>query len=182
MSDKQPELWQAEVHWFHVLKELVKNKTVAGMDGSTVKVYLAIKAFANHYEGQAFPSHDTIMEYAGVTEPTLKKCLRELKAHGILEWQKNGRKNVYELREKIEIKAAESGELAAYASFKYVPMAMGQALEELKKVILKDPMLNNGQTIHIERLNLTLINNLPESKATINVNNGPVDKESTGER
>lgn len=181
MSD-QPELWEAEIHWFHVMKELVKTKVMADMDGSTLKVYMAIKAFANHYEGQAFPSYETLMEYAGVTEPTLKKALRELEGLSLLERRKSGRKNVYELRERVQIKEAASGELAAYASFKYVPMAMGKALDELKKVILKDPMLNNGQTIHIERLNLTLINNFPDSKANVNVNNGPVDKISTGEK
>lgn len=164
--DNQPQLWEAETHWFHVLTELVRNKTIAKMDGTTLKVYVVIKAHANYYDGQAFPGLDTIAEFAGVSHNTLEKCLKELVATGLLEKKKVGRKNVYELREIIDVKSPQS-EVVAHASFAYVPMVMGKTLETLKSVILKDPNLNSKDGIHIERLNIFLNVNESGSNATI---------------
>lgn len=182
-ADQQPELWEAEVHWFHVLTELVKNMTIAKMDGSALKAYIVIKSFANYHDGQSFPSMETIEKFSGLSPNTLAKALKELVEIGLLAKKKSGRKNVYELREIIDIHQPGKSDVVAHASFAYVPMVMGKTLETLKGVILKDTNLNSAGGIHIDRLNIFLNVNEAGSNPVINqadhIDQRPVDKEST---
>jgi hypothetical protein len=168
-SSPQPELWEAETHWFHVLTELVQNMTIANMDGTTLKVYVVIKAHANYHDGQSFPGMDLIMKFAGVSQNTLDKCLKELVSIGLVVKSKRGRSNKYELREIVDIRHPETSETVAHASFKYVPRVMGEALQTLKNVILKDPNINSSGGIHIEKLNIFLTINEAGSNTKMSV-------------
>jgi len=180
MSDQQ-ELFKADLSWFHVMREMIRSGKLAEMDGSTVKVYLTIKAFTSFEDGRAFPAMDVIVKYSGLSLAQVRRCLRKLEDDGYVVTIKRGRKNTFELREQLAIRDVGSEELAAMASFKYVPMALQKATNEIKEILIKDPNLwadHKEGVIHIDRINIQIIQQIGDNNTQIN-NPAPRDDLST---
>ena len=58
-------------------------------------VYVAIKSFMNKDSLECFPSLETIVEVSGVSKPTVRKAIDNLKATGYITVRKQGRSNIY---------------------------------------------------------------------------------------
>lgn len=157
----QTELFKTDVSWFHIFKELIRNKTWARLSGSATKLYPVIKAHINHESGSAFPSIDTLQEYSGLARASVVKALKELEAEGLLVKTSGGRttSNNYSVIEKFNVKDGE-GRPAASVSFDYLPAYVTDAVAELKNFMAQGLTLPDGTTyikdIKIENLTLNI--------------------------
>jgi len=161
-KQEQQELFQADVSWFHMFKELIKTKTWANMSLAAKALYPTIKAFTNWKDGRSFPSIDTLEEYSGISRMSVIKALGELESLGYIQSSKTaGKKTIYKLIEQFEIQGVD-GRPVASASFDYLPGIIQDATVELKNYIAKG-MTSDGtlQHIHIDKFvieHLTIIN------------------------
>ena len=160
-QNDQQELFQTEVSWFHMFKEMIRSKTWAKMSPVSKSLYPTIKSFSNWQTGSTFPSIDTLEEYSGLSRPSVMKGLKELEDLGYIRSKKTpGRPTLYTLIEKFDIKDGE-GIPVASASFDYLPSLLGDAMVELKNYVAKG-MTGDGQLqlIHVDRFvieNLTVV-------------------------
>ena len=166
----QTELFKTDVSWFHIFKELIRNKTWARLSGSATKLYPVIKAYINHQSGSAFPSIDTLQEYSGLSRASVIKALKELEVEGLLVKNSSGRNSNYSMIEKFDIKDGE-GRPAASVSFDYMPAYVTDAVAELKNFMAQGLTLPDGKTNFIKIENLTLnIANAHGGGSAFNIN------------
>lgn len=158
-KDAQGELFKAETTWFHVFKDMIDNGDMAKIDGSAIKCYLVIKSHTNFSTGRAFPAIETIMEAAGLSESQVIRCIKQLEEFGYISKRKEGRKNIYTLREKVHV-TDEQGRPAAVATWDYIPGSVRDAVADLKNVVMTGD-LAGAKIVHIERM-----------QVNVNVNHG----------
>ena len=153
---EQSELFKTDIGWFHIFKELIRNKTWARLSSNSKSLYPVIKAYANHKSGEAFPSIDTLQEFSGLARASVVKALKELEAEGLLAKSgAAGRHNNYSLIEKFEVTDSE-GRPAASVTFDYMPALVGDAVAELRNFMAKGMTMPDGKTQFIKIENLTL--------------------------
>ena len=152
-TPKQAELFQAQTTWFHVFVSMVESGGVAKMGPHAVTVYLVVKSYTNWKTGRAFPSIDLIVEKSGISRAQVMRSLATLTEHGYLNRVKEGRKNVYTLREKVEI-TDDTGRPAAVATLDYLPSTVEAARAELKRFMLTGE--SDGKIIFVENLNIQI--------------------------
>lgn len=158
MKNQQPELFKAETTWFHVFKDMIDSGDMAKLEGSAVKVYLVVKSYTNFSTGRAFPAIETIAEKAGLSEAQVKRCLAALEELGYISKAKEGRRNIYTLREKVQI-TDEQGRPAAVATWDYLPSSVSHAMADLKNVLMTGD-LAGAKFVHIENLHVQMqVNN-----------------------
>lgn len=163
---KQVEMFQAGTSWFHIFKSMIDSGDMAKLSGSAVKVYLTIKAHTNFSTGRAFPSLETIMEKARLSLSQVQRELKSLEEFGYITKSKLGRKNVYVLREKVEI-TDDAGRPAAVATWDYLPGSVKEAVADLKNVLVTGD-LAGAKVVHIERLQVN-INHLHDNAVNMNI-------------
>jgi DNA-binding Lrp family transcriptional regulator len=154
---QQGELFQAETTWFHVFKDMIDSGDMAKLQGSSMKVYLVIKAHTNFSTGRAFPAIETISDKSGLSDPQVKRCLKELQDYGYITKEKRGRNNIYTLREKVNINDIKGRPVAA-ATWDYIPHGVRESVADLKNVLLTGD-LSGAKIVHIENLNIQINNN-----------------------
>jgi hypothetical protein len=153
---EQSELFKTDVGWFHIFKELIRNKTWARLSSNSKSLYPVIKAYANHKSGEAFPSIDTLQEFSGLARASVVKALKELEVEGLLvKSGAAGRHNNYSLIEKFEVTDSE-GRPAASVTFDYMPALVGDAVAELRNFMAQGMTMPDGKTQFIKIENLTL--------------------------
>lgn len=155
---KQTELFNADVSWFHIFKELIRSKVWADLTPLTAKLYCVVKAFVNWEDGSAFPSIDKLQEYSGLARASVIKGLKELEAKGLLKKEaRKGHGSNYQLVELFEVRN-EEGRPEASVSFDYMPNYVSDAVAELKNFVAKG-LTNDGnnQFIRIENLTINII-------------------------
>lgn len=179
MSEQQ-ELFEADTSWFHVFKEMVKTKELAGLNDATVKVYLVIKSFTNWNDGRAFPSIETIVDYSGKSRETVFRCLKELEEKGHIVKQKIGRRNSYTLREKVIVSDTETGLPAAIATWDYAPTTAKKAILELKNMLITGDF-NGAKIVSIQRLYLQQGDHNTQNNTQFQVDIGKLSKEEKTE-
>jgi hypothetical protein len=168
---EQSELFKTDVGWFHIFKELIRNKTWAKLSSNSKSLYPVIKAYANHKSGEAFPSIDTLQEFSGLARASVVKALKELEAEGLLAKSgAAGRHNNYSLIEKFEVTDSD-GRPAASVSFDYMPALVGDAVAELKNFMAKGMTMPDGGTqfIKIENLTLNITQNIVDKQINASV-------------
>lgn len=175
MSEQQ-DLFEADVSWFHVFKEMIKSKEVANMQASSVVVYLVIKAFTSWQDGRAFPSIETLGEYSGLSKSQVLRALDELTEKGHVLKSKLGKKNVYRLREKLVVTDSETGVPAAVATWDYAPLTASKAVLELKNMLVTGDF-NGAKIVSIERLYLMQGDHNTQNNSTFNADFGKLSKE-----
>lgn len=157
-STHQQELFKAETTWFHVFKDMIDAGDLARLDGSAVKCYLVIKSYTNFTTGRAFPALETISGKAGLSESQVKRAIKQLEEFGYINKKKEGRKNIYTLREKVQV-VDEHGRPAAVATWDYLPSGVRGAVADLKNVMMSGD-LAGARVVHIERMQVNLqVNN-----------------------
>lgn len=174
--DSQQELFQAETHWFHVFKTMIDNGDLAKMDGSTVKVYLVVKAHTNFSTGRSFPALETIAEKSGLSVSQVKRCLNQLEDHAYITKEKMGRNNSYTLREKVDI-FDEGGKQMAVATWDYLPSSVSSAVADLRKVLVTGD-LAGAKIVNIEKLQVNIIQEANHSNFITSQNVNGVDIET----
>lgn len=150
---KQGQLYEGETVWFHVFKAMYDSGDVAKMGSHALNVYLAIKSHVNFESGKSWPSIDTIATKAGISDRQVMRELKTLEEFGYLTLAKEGRKNVYTLREKVAL-IDETGQPSAVATWDYLPATVKVAQAELKNYMQTG--VNDGRIIHIETLTLNI--------------------------
>ena len=171
---EQSELFKTDIGWFHIFKELIRNKTWARLSSNSKSLYPVIKAYANHNSGEAFPSIDTLQEFSGIARASVMKALKELESEGLLAKSgAAGRHNNYSLIEKFEVTDSE-GRPAASVSFDYMPALVSDAVAELKNFMATGMTTPDGklQFVKIENLTLNITHN--------NIENQNIDKQLNG--
>ncbi|MFA1684546.1 helix-turn-helix domain-containing protein [Achromobacter dolens] len=163
---KWSESLAAETQWFHIFKAMIDSGELARLEGSAIKVYLVVKAYANFSTGFSFPALETVAEKAGLSLSQVQRCLKNLQNNGYIRKEKKGRNNVYTLREKVQIKG-EGRRPAAVATWDYLPGSVTQAVADLKRVLITGD-LAGAQVVHIERLQVN-VTHLHDNAANFNV-------------
>ncbi len=167
---QQGELFQAETTWFHVFKTMIRSGDAAAMGPHALALYVVIKSYTNYSTGHAFPRLDLLAEKAGMSLSMVKKCIGRLEEFGYINKKKKGRRNVYSLREKIDIKD-EAGRPTAVATWDYLPSTVEAARAEIRDFLLKGREGEPLQYIHIERLT---IENLQTGSHNTQINIGDI--------
>lgn len=155
--DRQTESFQAETTWFHVFRAMIESGDAAKMGPHSLALYIIIKSYTNFSTGHAFPRLELLAEKSGMSLAMVKRCIRKLEEFGYVIKEKQGRRNLYRLREKIDIKD-EFGRPAAVATWDYLPSTIQAAQAELKDFLLKGRDGETLQYVYIERLNLKIEN------------------------
>jgi DNA-binding transcriptional regulator YhcF (GntR family) len=130
------ELWdelKVENLWIHIVRGLIKDKVIAKIGAPAFCVYIAIKAHTDLNTGSAWPSVALLGEQVGISKDTVLRSLKTLVSAGLLTIEKQGRKNKYEVIEKINI-VAQSGELWGDGQKTYVATGFGSFVDDLKKL------------------------------------------------
>lgn len=165
-APRQSELFEAQTQWFHIFKAMIDSGDLARLPGSSVKVYMVIKAHTNFSTGQAFPGIETIAQKSGISVAQVKRELKTLEEFGYITKAKHGRNNVYTLREKVEI-TDETGRPAAVATWDYLPSSVQHAVADLKNVLVSGD-LAGAKIVHIERLQVN-VTHLHDQAVNFNV-------------
>jgi DNA-binding transcriptional ArsR family regulator len=153
---KQGDLFSAETVWFHIFSSMVNSGDAGKMGGNAFLVYCIIKGHTNFKTGRAFPSIDAIMEKAHLSKSQVLRELDTLEEAGYITRTKEGRKNVYTLRERIGI-TDDKGRPVADATWDYVPDGVKNAVAELKHVLMTGDFAG-AKIISIENLTVNVFN------------------------
>lgn len=163
---EQFELFQATTSWFHVFRSMIDGGDVAKMGPGAFTVYAVIKAHTNFSTGRAFPGIELIAEKSGISTRQVIRELAVLEEHGYVTKVKQGRQNIYTLREKVDIKD-DHGRPVAAASWDYLPAGVGNAVADLKRVMMTGDFAG-AKIVTIEKLTVN-INNFHDHSSQINM-------------
>ena len=162
MSDKNiakqdpVDLFNAQTTWFHLFRSMFESGDVANMGPTAFTVYACIKAHASFKTGEAFPGLEALARLTGLSERQIRRALRDLETMGYLSTERDGRRNRYTIREKINF-ADQHGRPAGTASWDYAPLAVEATRAELKNFLCTGETATAG-TIHIERVVIEQLN------------------------
>ena len=166
----------ADTSFFSVFRELIDNGTVSELGVYAWTTYTVIKSYTNYNSGEAFPSIGTIASKSGISEVEIKRSLKKLEEKGLLKKRKEGRSNIYTLTEIVTLND-DDNQAVAKATFNYVPSQIKDTLAELRDVLLSGD-LKGTKSIHIEHLQVNIVNNTANDNATINNILSPQDTEA----
>ena len=135
----QPELdgWTEKeigATWFHVVRDLIKEGTIAKIGATAWAVYCVIKAHSDMKTGAAWPGVKHIAELMGVSEDTVNRALKVLVEHKLVTIEKRGRQNRYMITEKFPIyeKRENGKEVVGWADANYSPIDFKNNISDLK--------------------------------------------------
>ena len=77
---------------------------------------VVIKSYTNFSTGHAFPRLELLVEKSGMSLAQVKRSIKKLVEFGYITKERQGRRNVYRLREKVGI-TDEQGRPAAVATW-----------------------------------------------------------------
>jgi DNA-binding transcriptional ArsR family regulator len=163
---EQFELFKAETTWFHVFRSMIEGGDVAKMGPGAFTVYAVVKAHTNFSTGRAFPGIELIAEKSGISTRQVMRELAVLEEHGYLTKVKQGRQNIYTLREKVGIQD-DHGRPVAAASWDYLPAGVANAVADLKHVMMTGDFAG-AKIVNIEKLTVN-INNFHDNSTQINM-------------
>lgn len=153
-----PTRLQADTTWFHVFRSFVFSGDCARLGPYATVILLVVKAHTNFDTGSAFPSIDVIVEKSGISRRQVIKSIQELADAGYLARTKEGRKNTYRIREKVQLFDG-ARRPAAVATWDYLPGAVKETCAQLKNFLLSGKLPEGDcapNVIYIEQLSLNL--------------------------
>ena len=136
---------------------MIESGDAAQIGPHGLALYVVIKSYTNFSTGHAFPRLELLVEKSGMSLAQVKRSIKKLVEFGYITKERQGRRNVYRLREKIGI-SDEHGRPAAVATWDYLPSTVEAARAELRNFLMKGREGEPLQYVHIERLNLTIEN------------------------
>lgn len=145
----QPDLFEIDTGWFHVMREMFHGGDVARMGSSAFALYCALKCRANHQSGNARVSLAALAEYLGVTTRTVQTLLKRLENLNYVTTEfRLGRKSVYQIRERFRI--CRDGQVVTSTSMPYVPGRIKELTDALRR--LAQNGLERHPHMHIDNL------------------------------
>jgi DNA-binding Lrp family transcriptional regulator len=155
--------------WVHLFRYIIETGALAEMTGGAWKVYSVIKLLSGFQDGKTTASHEEIGKYAGLSIAQVKRAIKELKDLGYLYSERYGRKNSYQVIEKIPT-AHKSGSPDALAEIPYRRLQVQSLVSKIRSEFLKkltgsegirdvNIIINNGI---IENLNIGGVESEPE--------------------
>lgn len=151
----QQELFSSDTTWFHIFRNMIDSGDAAEMGGTTFLVYAVIKSHANFSHGLAFPALETIARKAGISTDQVTRCIKRLENLNYITKKKDGRRNIYTLKEKVHM-LNDKGHPSAIATWEYLPATIADATREIKNYL--DTGQHTGTIINVERLYLQINN------------------------
>jgi DNA-binding transcriptional ArsR family regulator len=148
--------FDGNTQWVHIFKAMFESGDVAEMTPEAFAVYTCIKIFVSWKEGVSTPPVEVIAKQTGLSERHILRCLKKLEGMGYLTRRKEGRRNIYTLREKVRFMDKE-GRPAAVATFDYLPSLVKQARAELNNFKLTGDD-SKATVVVIEKLVIENIN------------------------
>jgi DNA-binding transcriptional regulator YhcF (GntR family) len=133
---EQGQLWdelRVEHMWIHLVRGLVKDGEIARVGPVAFCVYVAIKAHTDLNTGNAWPSIALLAQQVGVSSDTVERALKKLIEAGLLRVKKQGRSNMYEVIEKIQM-VTQDGAAWGSGQRKYVASQYKTFVDELKRL------------------------------------------------
>jgi len=155
-DDRQQELFQYDLTFIKFLRDSVRQGELAKLTPVGVSVMLCLRAYAPIAGTFSFPSIPTIMKACGIGKRATLNALKILEREKYITRRKSGRKNVYDLLEKIHLHSTDpdtrDNQLAllpygAVETHKHFP-ALAQTA--------KTGTVPKGSPIVIHNLNLTI--------------------------
>lgn len=143
----------ANTYWVHLFRSMILSGEIAKIGVHAFAVYAYIKANVDFHSGDSFPLTETISDKTGISRDMVRKQLVVLEAQGYITKTKVGRNNIYRLREQIPIQS--DGETIAKASWDYIPAGVGDAVADIKNLLLTGD-LAGAKIVHIDHLTLNL--------------------------
>jgi len=120
----------------HVFRYMVENGSIAKMSGSALKVYVVVKILSGFENGKTTASLDDIASQAGLSKSQVQRAVKELKDLGYLFSERFGRKNTYQIIEKIP-SVHKSGSPDAIAEIPYRRMGMHDLVQQIRSEVVK---------------------------------------------
>lgn len=146
---------QADIKWFHMFKAMIHNGNAAQLGPHAAFLYVVIKSYTNFSTGDAFPRIELLAEKSGMSIIQVKRGINTLEKFGYIVKEKQGRRNNYRVREKVDIKD-NSGRPVAVATWDYLPSTVEAVRTELRNFLMQGHNGEPIQAIHIDHLNLTI--------------------------
>lgn len=148
---------RVDLSWMHLFKELIRSGDWGRMRPHTAKLYVVLKAYVNWQTGEAFPKIETLMEMAQISRHSVILGLRELEGMGLVRKLHGEReRGRYVLVEKFGIRDT-SDQPVAQATFDYLPANITAAAQAVKNFAVRGTMDGTPVNIHIDSLNLQIV-------------------------
>ena len=129
--------------WVHLFRYMVENGSISKMSGSALKVYVIIKTLSGFENGKTTASQQTIADQSGLSVIQVKRAVKELKFLGYLFSERFGRKNTYQIIEKIPA-VHKSGTPDAIAEIPYQRSAVQSLVKKIRSEFVKKLTGNEG--------------------------------------
>jgi DNA-binding transcriptional regulator YhcF (GntR family) len=139
-----------DTSWFATFRAMFAQGTVAKIGAVAYCVYSCIKSHADFHDGLSIPSQKEIARETGLSERAVQKSLKILEEHGLIEWSKEWKHNVYRLKERMLVE-----DKRAIISWTYLPAALRQARQEIHKFLMTGDY-SGAKVVNIERLEVTI--------------------------
>ncbi|WP_306480812.1 helix-turn-helix domain-containing protein [Limnobacter sp.] len=157
-------------HWFHMFASMIDNNEIADMGTQAFAVYCVIKRHTGYASGDSFPGIELIAQRCGLCQRQVMREISELVARGYIAKRKIGRRNCYEINEKLSVITADGEK--AMANFQYIPSLAQQCVREINTLLTSNEKSGRLVNINIENmtLNLQVVND--NSKRINNIGSG----------
>lgn len=153
-------------NWVHFFKSMVFSGDVARLGPYAFTTLMLIKAHGDWRTGVAFPEVERIAELGGMGKTSVKKSLPILVNEGFLKKTKRGRKNYYQVRERISLYEkrdyevqGEEVEPFAKAEFDYNPSQVAGIVDELRNLTKTGRCKRGTINVHIDKVVVQNIQN-----------------------
>jgi DNA-binding transcriptional ArsR family regulator len=123
--------------------------TVADIGSTAFTVYCCIKAHVDFNNGHSLPLQKDIVTQTGLSERQVQRSLKVLEKQGLLVRDKEGRKNVYRVKEKILLTGANMEGKNAILTWEHLPAQFKRARQELQALL--NGALKSGKLITVEK-------------------------------
>jgi DNA-binding transcriptional MocR family regulator len=133
---------------------MIDSGDVARLGPHAFTIYAVIKAYTNFNNGRSFPSIQLISQKSGISERQVVREIKRLEGCGYISKSRQGRFNIYTLREKVSVTDA-NGTPQAVASWDYLPTTIQQTVADLKNMLVTGD-LGTSKVVNIQKLQVNI--------------------------
>ena len=133
-EQKQLPLWDLNLRYVHLLKQMFDSGDCATMGGSCFLLWCCLKTYSDWNTGVAYPSIATLSEKLEQSPKSTGLQLKKLEAMGYIEKHKTQGKNYYRVIDKFKVEELTTGETETEIERPYVPEQFAKGMANLKKM------------------------------------------------
>ncbi len=131
-----------DTSFFSLFRQMFLQGTVREMGTTGFTVYCCIKAHVDFTQGSAVPSEKELAEQIGLSERQIQRSLKALEKQGLLVRDKEGRQNVYRVKEKFLVEGKS-------LTWDHLPAHFKKARQELQALLAGE--VTSGKLITVEK-------------------------------